>query len=161
VAADARNADLIMTFRIRDAVPEDLAVLREVFRRSSLSNESDRAKLLAHPEVLELSGAAATEGRVRVAVVDGVILGFATWLPTVGAVELEDLFVDPDRMRRGIGRSLVQDIATIAANHGADRVEVTASQKNARAFYAKVGFVADDYVQTTFGPAIRMHLDLT
>jgi GNAT superfamily N-acetyltransferase len=158
--ADARDADLMTTFRIRDAVPEDVAGLRDVFRRSSLSNESDRAKLLAHPEVLEFSDAAATEGRIRVVVVDGVILGFATWLPTPGAVELEDLFVDPDRMRRGIGKTLVQDIATIAANHGAARVEVTANQ-NARAFYAKVGFVADDYVQTTFGPAIRMHLDLT
>lgn len=156
---DTRNADLVPTFRIRDAVPEDLAALRDVFRRASLSNESDRAKLLAHPEVLELSDAAATEGRVRVAMVDGVILGFATWLSTAGAVELEDLFVDPDQMRRGIGRTLVQDIAAIAANHGAGRVEVTANQ-DARAFYAKVGFVADDYVQTTFGPAIRMHLDL-
>jgi GNAT superfamily N-acetyltransferase len=149
----------VTTFRIRDAVPGDMPVLRDLFRRSSLSNDGDRAKLLAHPEVLELSDGAVTEGRVRAAVSDGVIVGFATWLPTPDSLELEDLFVDPDWMRRGAGRALVFDVVTIAADRGARRVEVTASQ-HARTFYARVGFVVDDYVQTTFGPAIRMHLDV-
>jgi GNAT superfamily N-acetyltransferase len=137
-----------------------MTVLRDVFRRSSLSNSGDRAKLLAHPEVMELPDAAVTDGRVRAAVSAGAIIGFATWLATPQAVELEDLFVDPDRMRLGAGRALVQDIAAITRERGAHRVEVTANQ-HARAFYAKVGFVADGYVQTTFGPAVRMHLDLT
>lgn len=147
------------TIFIRDAGPADMAVLRDIFRRSSLSNDGDRAKLLAHPEVMELSEVAVTEGRVRAAVSEGAIVGFATWVPTAGAVELEDLFVDPDRMRLGIGRALVQEVAAIAGNQGARRIEVTANP-HARAFYAKVGFVADGYVQTTFGPAIRMHLDV-
>jgi GNAT superfamily N-acetyltransferase len=150
----------VTTFRIRDAVPGDIAVLRDIFRRSSLSNDGDRTKLLAHPEVLELPDAAVTDGRVRVAMSDATIVGFATWLATPDAVELEDLFVDPDRMRLGAGRALVRDIAAITRDHGGRRVEVTANQ-HARAFYAKVGFVADGYVQTTFGPAVRMHLDLT
>jgi len=149
----------VTTLLIRDAGPADLPVLRDVFRRSSLSNEGDRAKLLAHPDILELSDVAVTEGRVLAAVSDGVIVGFATWLPTAGAVELDDLFVDPDRMRLGIGRALVQEVADRAGSRGAHRIEVTANP-HARAFYAKVGFVADGYVQTTFGPAIRMHFDL-
>jgi hypothetical protein len=40
-------------FLIRDAVPADMAVLRDVFRRSSLSNEGDRVNLLANPDALE------------------------------------------------------------------------------------------------------------
>jgi GNAT superfamily N-acetyltransferase len=147
------------SFGVRDAVPGDIAVLRDVFRRSSLSNDGDRAKLLAHPEVLEFSDLAVTEGRVRAAVDDDGIVGFATWLPTASALELEDLFVDPDRMRLGAGRALVQDVVETARHRGAARVEVTANQ-HARAFYVKVGFVVDDYVQTTFGPALRMHLDV-
>jgi GNAT superfamily N-acetyltransferase len=136
-----------------------MPVLRDLFRRSSLSNDDDRPKLLAHPEIMELSDLAVTEGRVRAAVSGRVIAGFATWLPAADAVELEDLFVDPDLMRLGAGTALVRDVAGIALDRGARRVEVTANQ-HARAFYVKVGFVADGYVQTTFGPAVRMHLDL-
>lgn len=147
-------------FRIRDAGPGDIAALRDVFRRSSLSNDGDRANLLAHPEVLELADEPVTEGRVRAAVSDDTVVGFAIWAPTQGALELEDLFVDPDQMRRGIGRALVRDVVAIASSRGTSRIEVTANE-HARAFYTNVGFVADDYVQTTFGPAIRMHLDLT
>jgi GNAT superfamily N-acetyltransferase len=150
----------VATFRIRDAAPGDVAALREVFRRSSLSNDGDRAKLLAHPEVLELSDVPVAEGRVRAAVSDGSLVGFAVWALTPGALELEDLFVDPDQTRRGVGRALVQDLVAIATDHGAHRIEVTANQ-HARTFYTKVGFVIGDYVQTTFGPAVRMHLDIT
>jgi GNAT superfamily N-acetyltransferase len=149
----------VTTFEIRDGVAGDMAVLRQVFRRSSLSNDGERAKLLAHPEVLELSDLAVTQGRIRAAVSDGVIAGFASWLPGEHAVELEDLFVDPDWMRQGAGRALVLDVAGIASALGTRRVEVTANQ-DARAFYITVGFVVAGYVQTTFGPALRMHLDL-
>ncbi len=40
------------------------------------------------------------------AVADGAIAGFASWLATGDAIEIEDLFVDPERMRRGIGSAL-------------------------------------------------------
>jgi len=149
----------VTTVQIRDAVPADMAALRDVFRRSSLSNDADRADLLAHPEVLELPDLAVTESRTRAAVRDGVIAGFATWLPAEDALELEDLFVDPDWMRQGVGRELVLDVAAIARDRGARRIEVTANQ-HAGFFYAKAGFVVDGGVQTTFGLALRMHLDV-
>jgi hypothetical protein len=57
-----------MTFLIRAAVPGDMTASRDVFRRSSLPHESDRMNLLAHPDVLKLSGLVATEGRTRAAV---------------------------------------------------------------------------------------------
>jgi GNAT superfamily N-acetyltransferase len=153
------DAELVPPFLIRDAMPQDLAMLRDVFRRSSLSNDGDRANLLAHPEILELSDLAVREGRVRTAISEGVIVGFATWLPVAGGLELEDLFVDPDRMRLGIGRALLLDIAGIARARDIQRIDVTAN-KHARAFYDSVGFVVDGYAQTTFGPALRMHLDV-
>ena len=88
---------------IRDAELADLVVVRDVFRRSSLSNDGDRAQLLVNPELLEWSSPPAGRGRTRVAVVDDVIVGFAT--TTVGAdcLELDDLFVDPESMRHGVG----------------------------------------------------------
>jgi GNAT superfamily N-acetyltransferase len=148
------------TFQIRDAVLGDMDVLRDVFRRSSLSNDGDRAALLSHPDVLELSDLAVREGRTRAAVHDSAIAGFATWLSAGDAlVEIEDLFVDPDWMRQGAARALVQDLVAFARTRGARRIEVTASQ-DADAFYTNAGFVTDHQVKTMFGPAPRMYLDL-
>jgi GNAT superfamily N-acetyltransferase len=145
---------------IRDAAPGDLAELREVFRASSLSNEGDRGNLLANPDALEFPGIAAGNGRTRVAVAaDGRITGFATSLIAGNAVELDDLFVDPGWMRRGIGRALVADAVAIAREWGARRIEVTANP-HALAFYRQAGFVAGHEVVTRFGPASRMHLDV-
>jgi hypothetical protein len=83
--------------RIRTAVPEDLRVLGDLYRRSSLSNEGDRDALLANPDVLQLADDNVVQGRTRVAVAaGGTIVGFATGLAREDAtVELEDLFVDP------------------------------------------------------------------
>jgi len=140
---------------IRVAVHADLGALRDLYRRSSLSNAGDRASLLAHPEALEFAGDAVGEGLTRVAVVDGRIVGFATLL---GDGELEDLFVDPDWMRRGIGRALVLDAVVLAPAHGLDRIEVTANGQ-ALDFYESVGFVYDGEVETAFGRGSRMHRD--
>jgi len=144
---------------IRDAGPDDMTALREVFRRSSLSNDNDRMKLLAHPDVLELSEQGVTDGRTRVADADGSVIGFATWLGTGDVTEIEDLFVDPDWMRRGVGRALVQDLISLAHARGARRVEVTGNP-HARDFYERVGFAHDHEVETPLGPGLRMHLDL-
>jgi GNAT superfamily N-acetyltransferase len=147
------------TFSIRSAVPGDMVALRDVFRRSSLSNEGDRVNLLAHPEALELPDLAVREGRTRAALADGRIVGFATGLSTGNATEVEDLFVDPGWMRRGAGRALMTDLMAIARGQGVRRLEVTANP-HALAFYGQIGFVADHEVETTFGPGQRMHLDV-
>jgi GNAT superfamily N-acetyltransferase len=147
-------------FAIRDAEPDDLPVLREVFRRSALSNEVDRPYLLAHPDALELSGLGVRQGRTRVAVADGRIVGFATWLGAGNVTEIDDLFVEPDWMGHGAGRALVADLVGQARARGASRVEVTANEQ-ALGFYGRVGFVADGEAPTRFGPAPRLHLDLS
>jgi ribosomal protein S18 acetylase RimI-like enzyme len=150
----------VPTFLIRAASPRDMPALYDVFRRSSLSNEGDRANLLAHSDVLELSDLAVRQGRTRAAVVDDRVVGFASWLSAGDVFEIEDLFVDPEQMRRGIGRALVLDLIAIARGRGVRRVEVTANQ-HALAFYGKAGFVVGHEVQTMFGPAPRMHQDVT
>jgi GNAT superfamily N-acetyltransferase len=143
---------------IRQAVAADLEAVREVFRRASLSNAGDRPALLAHPEVLVMAGDPLEQGRTRVAVdVHGAVAGFATTLLTDGALELEDLFVDPPWMRQGVGRQLVEDLLTLARGLGAARVQVTANP-HAMAFYRSVGFTPDGTAQTRFGPAPRMRL---
>lgn len=134
---------------IRSSRPDDLPAILDIFRRAGLSNEGDREWIEANPELAVLDEANVLEGRTRVAVVEGRIVGFAT---LVGS-ELEDLFVDPEWMRRGIGTALVQDAAATVP-----RIELTANA-HALAFYEALGFVQDGVTETNGGPAPRMHLD--
>ena len=145
----------IMSVAIRDAVLADLAALEDVFQRSSLSNAGDRASILAHPEVLEYSDEWVRRGCTRVASYDGRrILGFVTAVAIDDTLELEDLFVDPDWMRQGIGRALIGDIVARARSASVRRVDVTANP-HAFEFYQAVGFVLDGEAETRFGPASR------
>lgn len=67
--------------QIRTAQVADLEDLGEVFRRSSLANDGDRAMLLANPEALEPNVVTSVhEARTRVAVVDDCIVGFTRWV---------------------------------------------------------------------------------
>ena len=84
---------------------------------------------------------------------------FSTVLPIVdGRCELDDLFVEPDSMHRGIGRALVHDLAATAAAAGARYVDVVANP-NALGFYLRVGFRVTGEAVTRFGGAPRMTLD--
>jgi GNAT superfamily N-acetyltransferase len=140
---------------IRTAVEGDLETLQVVFRRSSWSNEGDRALLTEHPEFLVLSPSVVREGRTRIAAVDGRIVGFTSVIDRGDEVEVQDLFVDPESMRLGVGRSLVDDVADRARAAGALRVVVDAND-HAHEFYARTGFVDVERVTLEHGAATRM-----
>jgi predicted N-acetyltransferase YhbS len=150
----------VRALAVRTAVAADLDAIRQVFRRASLSNPGDRAALLAHPETLVWPGTAIVEGRTRVAVEEGGdVVGFATAVPVDEGLELEDLFVEPSRMRQGVARRLIDDLLILAAGSCVGSVRVTANP-HAMGFYAAVGFVSEGTVQTRFGPAPRLRLDV-
>ena len=75
-------------------------------------------------------------------------------------VILSDLFVEPDSMGVGVGRLLVDDVATRAAAAGASHVDVIANP-NAMGFYERLGFEITGQASTRFGDAPRMSLDLS
>jgi ribosomal protein S18 acetylase RimI-like enzyme len=142
---------------IRLGTSADLAAAASVYRRASLSNEGDRDNLLAHPDYLILGPAGLAEGRTHVAEEDGSLVGFATWAETDGIIELEDLFVDPRYMRRGIATALVNRIADVLRARDVERLEVTANP-HALGFYRAAGFTDCGVAQTEFGAAPRMVL---
>jgi GNAT superfamily N-acetyltransferase len=144
---------------IRLGTPADLAAASDVYRRASLSNAGDRDNLLAPAELLTLGPAGLAEGRTHVAEQDGSVVGFATWAETGGGIELEDLFVDPGYMRRGIATALVNCVAEIVRARGAERLEVTANP-DVLGFYRTVGFIDCGVAETEFGTAPRMVLML-
>lgn len=150
----------VTELHIRTAVLADLPVLSKVYSRASLSNAGDAAALLAHPDALSLGDEGVSQGRTRVAIRTGDhIVGFATTLRVGAVLELEDLFVDPTWMRRGVARRLIADIVDLAQKERVQRVEVTANP-HALPFYDNVGFVHDGEIETRFGPGARLHLDV-
>lgn len=145
---------------VRPATADDLTALRDLYRRSSLSNVNDRAALLGSPDALVWPGEGLSTGRTRVAVDQhGRALGFATVVPLEGGLELEDLFVDPDEMRRGVATLLVRTLVEEAVGARVPWMDVVANP-HAAEFYASVGFKVVDRAQTRFGPAPRLRLEL-
>jgi GNAT superfamily N-acetyltransferase len=144
---------------IRLGTLADLPAATEVFRSASLSNAGDRDNLLAHPEYLILGPEGLAEGRTYVAEADGSLAGFATWARASGTTELEDLFVHPGWMRRGIATALVRHIAEALRARGVERLEVTANP-DALGFYRAAGFLDCGVAETRFGTAPRMVLAL-
>lgn len=140
---------------IRLGTMADLDAASRVFRDASLSNEGDRENLLAHPEYLVLDPEGLAEGRTYVAEVDGQLAGFASWAETPGGIELEDLFVDPAYLRRGIATALVEYVVNVLRKRGARRLEVIASLY-ALDFYRAAGFTGCGPAMTDFGTALRM-----
>ena len=149
-----------MAFVIRDAVPADLAALRQVYRRASLSNDGDRMNLLANPDALEWAGSGEMTG------------GHGSPPPPVAASPASSPRCLPGTpsssttcswTRAGCGREPAGHwCLTWWRTHGTGgsaAIEVTANQ-HALVFYGKAGFIADHEVQTRFGPGIRMHLDV-
>jgi GNAT superfamily N-acetyltransferase len=142
---------------IRLGVPADLSAASDVYRSASLSNPGDRDNLRAHPEYLILGPEGLAEGCTHVAEEDGSLVGFATWIEADGTIELEDLFVDPGWMRRGIATALVNRIADVLRERGVERLEVTANP-HALGFYRAIGFIDCGVAETVFGTAPRMVL---
>jgi GNAT superfamily N-acetyltransferase len=147
---------------IRDGRPDDAYGLEALQRRASNVREEYRSQLAAHPDAISPPHRAIAEGRVRVAVDEtDRRLGFSVVLPVQNRrCELDDLFVEPDRMRMGVGRMLVHDLAGRAAAAGARYVDVIANP-NALEFYAGLGFKITGHASTRFGSAPRMTLDLS
>lgn len=89
----------------------------------------------------------------RLAEIDGVVAGFSvnvlhdgTW-SVAPVCYLEDLFVDPDRRGRGLGRRLIQDLVDLARERGWGTLYWHTRRDNpARRLYDEF-VAADDFVR--------------
>lgn len=144
---------------IRPGQPEDQPTLLAIVWATVMVG-SDRAALLAHPELVEVPVEQLTVETCVVAETDGAPAGFATVLPRAdGHAELDGLFVHPDRQREGLGRALVAEAARLARAMGAQVLYVIANE-DALDFYIAVGFVQIGMEATTLRPAPRMQMRL-
>ena len=113
------------------------------------SPENIRARL---SELLE-------EPRARLLVAEGdAVVGVASlWIkPDLAhgdtVVEVPMLVVSEDRRREGVGKLLMEEVQTLAAENGANLIELVATTQNAtaREFYRSLGFVETDHVTLEF-----------
>ncbi len=143
---------------LRPAEPEDIDVMGALKLRASLAWGDHAREIEALPEArifppehLPFAFVAEAEGRVA---------GFATVLLCEdGGAELEDIFVEPDLWRRGIGRALMAEAAHRAKHGGALVLRVIANSR-ALEFYRSCGFEVVGEVQTLFARAPRMEMRL-
>jgi GNAT superfamily N-acetyltransferase len=118
---------------IRRAVPEDAPRLREVARAAKAH--------WGYDEELVRSWAAGIEpkGEIELAEEEGEVVAWSAIVRgDQGTYVLEDLWVVPRWMGRGIGAELFRRAADRARGHGASALE-WGSDPNAVGFYEKVG----------------------
>jgi GNAT superfamily N-acetyltransferase len=140
--------------RVRAAREEELFALGALKLRASLAWGDHVTELLALPEARELKPEWLPASFV--ADISGTAVGFATVLVDGhGNAELEELFVDPDWWRHGIGRRLFEEAAGRARAAGANFLRVVGS-RHARAFYEAWGFQVFGEVTTQCEPALSM-----
>jgi GNAT superfamily N-acetyltransferase len=137
-----------MTVTVRHARPEDEARWRELW-----------ADYLAFYDVTvdgDITDATwrrvfdpASAISMRVAEVDGKVMGFALFLTHEGTwirgkdCYLEDLFVDPEARGKGVGRALMDNLVSLCKENGWSRLYWHTSEENktAQALY-------DSYVKS-------------
>ena len=147
-----------MPIRIRRAAPHERQALGGLKLRASLAWGDHRDALKAMADARTVP--AHHLPFVFVAEEGGRILGFATVLPGPAPIaELEDLFVEPNRWRRGVGRMLVEEAVRRARASGAASLHLIANP-NAVAFYAACGFGIIGRAATELGPAMEMEMSL-
>jgi ribosomal-protein-alanine N-acetyltransferase len=148
-----------MAERLRSAAPGDVTALAAI---DAVCNPSPWSES-AFAETLPRAIALVVEDDAQ------VVTGFV--MVTVAADECEvlGLAVMPDRRRAGIGRTLLEEALSRAAQRGARRchLEVRASNRAARSLYAKCGFAMDgrrrDYYRDRTGAredALLLSLEL-
>lgn len=149
---------------LRKATPGDAAALAELGARSfvvkfgHLYKPEDLSGFLAesHTEAKVAKEIADPQMRVMLAERDGKLLGYCKLIMACGwpehargarAIELKQLYTDPDATGQGIGARLMDWALAETAAFGADEIQLSVYSDNpgAQKFYRRYGFekVAD------------------
>ncbi len=143
--------------RVREAKAEDAEAIHSLAGELAATVgdspprfEDVRARLV---ELLE-------EPRTRVLVAedDGVVVGVASlWIkPDLAhgdtVIEVPTLVVAEGSRREGVGKLLMEEARRLAAENGANLIELVATTQNvaAREFYRTLGFVETDHITLEF-----------
>jgi len=138
IRRDGKDGPMDQPALIRDAGPEDRAVWGGLWQMYLAFYQTR-----IDPSVTEATWSRlmdpGTALKMRLAVVDGHVMGFAihlrhlsTWVLGEDCY-LEDLFVAPQARGRGLGRALIEDLMALARRQGCERVYWMTASDNAAA----------------------------
>ena len=142
--------------RIRDGVAADSGRLREIAIDAKAHWGYDRALVEDWAEGGDFEPESLAERLVFVAEANGEPVGWASLIPRGQVGWLEDLWVEPAWIGRGVGRVLFEHAKERARGLGAARLEWEA-EPNARGFYERMGgsYVRDSEV-TEWGRVLEI-----
>ena len=126
--------------RIRDARENEAAALTELMRSAKRSWGYPDEWMQALDSGLIITAEDLSGMRVRVAEDEDSVLGFYGLVGSDRKVQLEHLWVRPDQMGKGVGRSLLRHALSEAARVGAEIVAIE-SDPNAESIYFRLGAV--------------------
>jgi len=145
----SRNEELLMaTIRIRPGEPSDAATIVNFVRQlASYERQPIEQMKLTEAEVLRDGFPPTARFETLIAEMDGEPVGLAlfyhdysTWEARHG-IWVEDLFVNENVRRHGIGRRLLSEVARIGIERGCCRLGLSVLTWNpAREFYKRLGF---------------------
>lgn len=128
-----------MTITIRPARLDEAPALTELCKRSKAHWGYDAGFMALSEASLTIRPAQITAGRVLVADRDGQPIAVASLNPLgAGTIDLQHLFVEPDEIDHGIGRSLFLAACDLARELGGTLLSIL-SDPYAEAFYKQMG----------------------
>lgn len=123
---------------LRRARPDEAAVLSELALAGKAHWGYDEAFLAAVRDELTFSQDDVAARRVVVAELDGAVIGFYSLDGEPPFGELGNMWIRPDRIGTGLGRTLWQDAMTAAAAAGFEHLDIDA-EPHAEGFYLRMG----------------------
>jgi len=140
---------------IRPVAPDDLPAVYALFQEFAVFQRTPEKLYITLEELV----ADVEHFKCLVAVVDGQVVGFASWFfafySWVGrGVYLDDLYVRESHRKYGIGRQLLDAVIGLARENKCRTVRWLVSRWNANAieFYKKIGAHVDDTEMTAVLP---------
>lgn len=133
--------------RIRAAVPEDVALLLELFRELARYEHLEHEMRATEEQLAEALFSERPAAEALIAELNSEPVGYALFFPTFSSflategVWLEDLFVRPVHRGAGVGRALLSAVAARVHERGGGRLEWAALDWNelALGFYRRLG----------------------
>jgi putative acetyltransferase len=132
------------TFALRPYLPDDVSVLREIFRDSIEGLTEDDYTVAQQEAWASAADDEAAFGKklggqlTLVATMQGSPVGFAS---LAGRDRIDMLYVHPGAAGHGVGAMLADALEKLAGARGAEKLAVDASD-SARGFFEKRGYVA-------------------
>lgn len=148
---------------IREARVAEASVLSALALRSKAVWGYDKSFLDACRSALTVTEDDVADGVVGVLEIDGAVVGFYRVHGEPPEGELCDLWVEPDRIRRGAGTLLLEHALAEARRRGLTSLLVE-SDPHAESFYAshgatRIGERESTVAQRRFLPLLRFHLE--